>query len=70
MLRSINASGDLRPLSVSEGEYLLELRGDEGFFENRDALLESNPQSSLFWLYKARAQSDVAQVESLDGSER
>lgn len=40
VLRSLNAAGDYQPLSVAEGETLLELRGDSGF-ESVEALLDS-----------------------------
>lgn len=40
VLRSINSTGDYRPLSAQEGESLLELRGEEGF-ENAQAMLDS-----------------------------
>ena len=40
VLRTLNASGDLQPLSENEAEALLELREDEGF-ESVQAMLES-----------------------------
>lgn len=40
VLRSINSTGQLQPLSVGEAEQLLEMRGEEGF-ESVQALLDS-----------------------------
>ncbi len=38
VLRSLNTAGDYQPLSVAEGETLLELRGDSGFESVEDML--------------------------------